>query len=60
MVQHNLVYRDFKDLARRTASDKAFNFAKNSKYDRYERGLLKYSFLLCVIDNFSKNVWVVL
>ena len=34
--QHDMAYRDFKDLARRTASDKilrdsAFNFAKNSK-----------------------------
>ena len=36
---------DFKDLTRRTASgkilrDKAFNIAKNPKYDRYQRGLL--------------------
>ena len=35
---------DFKDLARRTASDKilhnkAFNVAKNPKYDGYQRGL---------------------
>ena len=35
-----MVFRDFKDLARRTASDKilrekAFNFAKNPKYDEY-------------------------
>ena len=34
----------FKDLAKRTASDKvlrdkAFNIAKNCKYDRYQRGL---------------------
>ena len=39
-----MAYRDFKDLARRTASDKvlrgkAFNFAKNPKYDGYQRGL---------------------
>ena len=37
-------YGDFKDLKRGTFSDKvlrdkAFNIAKNSKYDRYERGL---------------------
>ena len=37
-------YRDFKDLARRKASDKvlrhkAFNIAKNSKYDGYLRSL---------------------
>ena len=42
--QHDIAYRDFKDLARRTASDKvlkdkAFNIAKNPKYDGYERGL---------------------
>ena len=35
---------DFKDLARRTTSDKvlrdkAFNIAKNPKYDGYQRGL---------------------
>ena len=38
------VYGDFKDLDRRTVSDKvlrdkAFNIAKNPKYDRYQRGL---------------------
>ena len=37
-------YGDFKDLARRAASDKvfrdkAFNTAKNPKYDGYQRGL---------------------
>ena len=42
--QHDMAYGDFKDLARRTASDKvlrdkAFNIAKNSKYDGYQRGL---------------------
>ena len=39
-----MAYGDFKDLARRTAShkslrDKAFNVAKNPKYDGYQRGL---------------------
>ena len=39
-----MVYGDFKDLARRTASDKvlrdkAFNIAKNRKYDGYRRSL---------------------
>ena len=38
-----MAYGDFKDLARRTASDKvlrdkAFNIAKNPKYDGYQRG----------------------
>ena len=42
--QHDMGYRDFKDLKRRTASDKTlkdkvFNFAKNPKYDGYQRGL---------------------
>ena len=42
--QHNMVYGDFKDLKRRTASDKilrnkVFNIAKNPKYDGYQRGL---------------------
>ena len=42
--QHDMAYGDFKDLTRRTASDKmlcckAFNIAKNPKYDRYQRGL---------------------
>ena len=39
-----MVYRDFKDLLRRTASDqeikdKVFSIIKNPKYDRYQRGL---------------------
>ena len=39
-----MAYKDCKDLTRRTASnkmlhDKAFNTAKNSKYDRSQRGL---------------------
>ena len=42
--QHGMAYGDFKDLARRTASDKvlrgkAFSIAKNPKYDGYQRGL---------------------
>ena len=39
-----MAYGDFKDLKRRTSSDKilrdkAFNIAKNPKYDGYQRGL---------------------
>ena len=39
-----MVYEDFKDLAKRRAYDKdlrekAFNSAKNPKYDGYQRGL---------------------
>ena len=42
--QHDMVYGDFKDLNRRIAADKvlldkAFNIAKNPKYDGYQRGL---------------------
>ena len=42
--QHAIVCGDFKDLARRTASDKilrdkGFNITKNPKDDRYQGGL---------------------
>ena len=42
--QHDMAYGDFKDLNRRTVADKvlhdkAFNIAKNLKYDGYQRGL---------------------
>ena len=42
--QHDIAHGDFKDLTRRTASDKilhdkAFNIAKNLKYAGYQRGL---------------------
>ena len=42
--QHDLAYGDFKDLARRTPSDKilrekAFNIAKIPKYEGYQRDL---------------------
>ena len=41
--QHDMPYGDFKGLARRAASDKilhdkAFNIAKNLKYDEYQCG----------------------
>ena len=40
-----MAYGDFKDLTRRTASDKtlcdkALNIDKNPKYDGYQRGLV--------------------
>ena len=39
--QHDMAYRDLKDLAKRTATDevlrdKAFNIAKDPKYDGYQ------------------------
>ena len=42
--QRDMVYGNFKDLERRTTSDKvlrdkALNIAKNPKYDGYQRGL---------------------
>ena len=45
--QHEMASGDFKDLGKRTASDKvlrdkAFNIAKNPKYDGYQRGLRYY------------------
>ena len=51
--QHDMAYGDFKDLARRTASDKvlrerAFNIVKNPKYGGYQRSLASvvYKFLI--------------
>ena len=43
-ILRDMAYEDFKDLTRRAASDKifcnkAFNIAKNPKYDGYQRGL---------------------
>ena len=50
--QHDMAYKDFKDISRRKASDKilrdkAFNIAKNRNYDGYQRGLasMVYSFV---------------
>ena len=42
--QYDIPYEDFKDLAKRAASDKvlrdkAFNIANSPKYDGYQRGL---------------------
>ena len=53
--QHDMPYGDFKELPRRTASDKVlrdktFNIAKNPKYDGYQRGLVSM-----VYKFFDKN-----
>ena len=50
-LQHDMAYGDFKDLKRRTAADKflrdkAFNIAKNLKYDGYQHGLAS------IVNNF--------
>ena len=56
--QYDMAYGDFKDLARRTASDKvirdkAFNIAKGPKYDGYQTSLA-----LMVYKFFDKkNFW---
>ena len=49
--QHDMVYGDFKDLTRRTASDKilcdkAFKVAKNLKYNEYQRELAS---MVCIV-----------
>ena len=56
--QHDMAYGDLKDLARRTASDKvlrdkAFNIAKNPKYDGYQRG--RASTVYRIFDKKSKG-----
>ena len=53
--QHDMADGDYKDLARRTVSDKvlrykAFNIAKTPKYDAYERWLASMVYKL-----FDKN-----
>ena len=52
-----MAYGDFKDLKRRTASDKvlrdkAFNIAKNPKYDDgYQRGLASMVYIFFLIKS---------
>ena len=72
--QHDMAYRDFKYLTRRAASDKilfekAFNIAKNPRYDGYQCGLAAMVYKLfdkkiaggtikneiCLIQNQRKN-----
>ena len=53
-----MTYGDFKDLNRRTSADKvlrdkAFDIAKNPKYDGYQRGLA--SMVYKFFD--KKNIW---
>ena len=59
--QHDMAYGDLKDLGRRTASDKvlrdkAFNIAKNLKYDGYQKGLA--SMVYKFFDKKSKGIGV--
>ena len=55
-----MAYRGLKDLIRRTASykilrDKAFNIAKNPKYDGYQRGLASMVYKFFDKKNFGWN-----
>ena len=59
--QHDMVYGDFKDLKRRTQSDKvlknkAFEIASNPKYDGYQRGLA--SIVYTFFDKKSKGAGI--
>ena len=66
--QHDKTYGDFRDLKKRTSSnkilrDKALNIAKNPNYDGYQRGLasMVYKFfdkiiLICWIVNNKENI----
>ena len=47
--QHDMAYRDFKDLKKRTAADKvlrdkAFNIAKDPRYDEYQTRLASMAY----------------
>ena len=60
--QHDTHYGNSKDLNRRTTADKlscykAFNIAKNSKYDGYQRGIVPmvYEFLIKFKDEMIFN-----
>ena len=62
--QHDMAYGDFKDLAKRTASnkvlrDKAFNIAKNPKYNGYQRVLLLW-FIIFLIKRLQVGVFKIL
>ena len=57
--QHDMAYGDFIDYVRRRVSDKvftdkAFNIAKNPKYDGYQRGLASMVFKLL----YRKSAWL--
>ena len=61
--RHDIAYGDFKDLAKRNATDKVlrdktFNIAKNPKYDGYRRGfasmvqkILLKNFIILLLEN---------
>ena len=56
-----MAYGDFKDLNRRPAADKvlrdkAFNIAKNPKYDWYQRGFASIVYKFCDEKTSSETV----
>ena len=58
--QQDIAYGDFKDLTRRTTSDKVlrdkpFNIAKNPKYGGYQRGLASMAYK--VFDKKVRRWW---
>ena len=60
--RHDMAYGDFKDLKKRTFSDKilrdkAFEIAKNLKYDGYQRGLA--SMLYKLFDKKSEGSGII-
>ena len=54
--EHDMVYGKYKDLKRRTQSDKAFAIANNQKYDRYQRGFI--SMVYKFFDKKSKGAGI--
>ena len=59
--QQDIAYGDFKDLTRRTASDKifsdkAFNINQNAKNDGYRRGLASMIYKLFDKKNFYLQI----
>ena len=57
-----MAYGDFKDLERRTASDKvlrdkAFNIAKNPKYDGYQRRLVSMIIMRNQLKNYTNQLF---
>ena len=59
--QHDMAYGDFKDFKKRTAADKvlrdkAFNIAKDPKYEGYQRGLASMFYKFFVKKTKSSGV----
>ena len=64
-VQHDMTHGGFKDLPKRTAPekvlcDKAFNIAKNLKYDEYQYELasMVYNFFVKKSAGASTHTWI--